>query len=106
MKYATIVNIFVCCAEQATDGSLPSENWGLNMEICDYINDGADGPKDAIKAIKKRLVQNAGKNHTIVMYTLTVLETCVKNCGKSFHILVCNKEFIQELVKIFDIVLK
>jgi hypothetical protein len=29
-----------------------------------------------------------------------VLETCVKNCGKNFHVLVANKEFIQELVKL------
>lgn len=84
--------------EQATDGSLPSENWALNMEICDIINSSADGPKDAIKAIRKRLTQSAGRNYTVVMYTLTVLETCVKNCGKSLHILVCNKEFISDLV--------
>lgn len=68
------------------------------MEICDIINSTADGPKDAIKAIRKRLTQSAGKNYTVVMYTLTVLETCVKNCSKSFHVLVCNKEFISELV--------
>ncbi|XP_063363254.1 TOM1-like protein 2 [Cydia amplana] len=86
--------------EQATDGSLPSENWALNMEICDIINSTADGPKDAIKAIRKRLTQSAGKNYTVVMYTLTVLESCVKNCSKSFHVLVCNKEFISELVKL------
>uniref|UniRef100_A0A1B6CYU7 VHS domain-containing protein n=1 Tax=Clastoptera arizonana TaxID=38151 RepID=A0A1B6CYU7_9HEMI len=86
--------------EQATDRSLASENWALNMEICDIINDTEDGPKDAIKALRKRLQQNAGKDYTVVMYSLTVLETCVKNCGKRFHILVCNKEFIQELVKL------
>ncbi|XP_034831121.1 TOM1-like protein 2 isoform X1 [Maniola hyperantus] len=86
--------------EQATDGSLPSENWALNMEICDIINSSTDGPKDAVKAIRKRLTQSAGKNYTVVMYTLTVLETCVKNCGKSFHVLVCSKEFISELVKL------
>ncbi|XP_013172206.1 PREDICTED: target of Myb protein 1 [Papilio xuthus] len=86
--------------EQATDGSLPSENWALNMEICDIVNSSADGPKDAIKAIRKRLTQSAGRNYTVVMYTLTVLETCVKNCGKSFHVLVCNKEFISDLVKL------
>ena len=28
------------------------------------------------------------------------METCVKNCGKTFHVLVANKEFIQELVKL------
>lgn len=87
--------------EQATDGTLASENWSLNMEICDMVNETEDGPKDAIKAIRKRLTQNAGKNYTVVMYTLTVLETCVKNCGRSFHILVCSKDFIQELVRFF-----
>lgn len=93
---------FVSITEQATDGSLPSENWALNMEICDIINSTADGPKDAIKAIRKRLTQSAGKNYTIVMYTLTVLETCVKNCSKAFHVLVCNKEFIGELVSFLN----
>ncbi|KAJ8978560.1 hypothetical protein NQ317_012083 [Molorchus minor] len=86
--------------EQATDGTLASENWALNMEICDLVNETEEGPKDAIKAIRKRLTQNAGKNYTVVMYTLTILETCVKNCGKRFHVLVCNKDFIQELVKL------
>ncbi|KAG1682618.1 TOM1-like protein 2 [Nymphon striatum] len=85
--------------EQATDGSLASENWALNMEICDIINETEDGPKDGIKAIKKRLQQNVGKNYTIVMFCLTVLESCVKNCGKRFQLLVANKEFVQELVK-------
>ncbi|XP_058055136.1 TOM1-like protein 2 isoform X2 [Anopheles bellator] len=86
--------------EQATDASLASENWALNMEICDMINESSDGARDAMKAIRKRLAQNAGKNYTVIMYTLTVLETCVKNCGKAFHVVVANKEFIQELVKL------
>ncbi|RZB89892.1 TOM1-like protein 2, partial [Asbolus verrucosus] len=85
---------------QATDGTLASENWGLNMEICDLVNETEDGPRDAVKAIRKRLAQNAGKNYTIVMYTLTVLETCVKNCGKKFHVLICNKDFVLDLVKL------
>ncbi|CAH1997413.1 unnamed protein product [Acanthoscelides obtectus] len=86
--------------KQATDGTLASENWALNMEICDLINETEDGARDAIKAIRKRLSQNAGKNYTVIMYTLIILETCVKNCGKRFHVLVCNKDFVQELVKL------
>ncbi|XP_066250169.1 TOM1-like protein 2 isoform X2 [Euwallacea similis] len=88
--------------EQATDGSLASENWALNMEICDIINETEEGPKDAIRAIKKRLTQNAGKNYTVVMYSLTILETCVKNCSKRLHILVCSKDFVNELVKLLS----
>lgn len=86
--------------EQATDGSLASENWALNMEICDMINSSDDAAKDAIRALKKRIQQNSGKNYSIILYSLTVIETCVKNCGKNFHVLVCNKDFIQDLVKL------
>ncbi|CAG2122375.1 unnamed protein product, partial [Medioppia subpectinata] len=57
--------------EQATDPSLASENWALNMEICDHINDTDEGPRDAVRAIRKRLQQNSGKNFTVIMFTLT-----------------------------------
>lgn len=35
-----------------------------------------------------------------MMYTLTVLETCVKNCGRRFHIHIANKDFLQDMYKI------
>ncbi|XP_049924963.1 target of Myb protein 1 isoform X6 [Epinephelus moara] len=79
--------------ESATGSSLPSEDWALNMEICDMINSSEEGPKDAVRAIKKRIVGN--KNFKEVMLTLTVLETCVKNCGYRFHILVTTRDFVE-----------
>ncbi|XP_032945980.1 TOM1-like protein 2 isoform X1 [Rhinolophus ferrumequinum] len=89
------------CLEKATDGSLPSEDWTLNMEICDIINETEEGPKDAIRALKKRL--NGNRNYREVMLALTVLETCVKNCGHRFHILVASRDFIDSvLVKIIS----
>lgn len=33
----------VLSLERATDGSLQSEDWALNMEICDIINETEDG---------------------------------------------------------------
>ncbi|XP_069547443.1 TOM1-like protein 2 isoform X1 [Brachyistius frenatus] len=89
------------CIERATDGSLQSEDWTLNMEICDIINETEDGPKDAIRAVKKRL--NGNRNYREVMLALTVLETCVKNCGHRFHALVTSRDFIDGvLVKIIS----
>ncbi|XP_075310351.1 target of Myb1 membrane trafficking protein isoform X8 [Odontesthes bonariensis] len=79
--------------ERATGSSSPSEDWELNMEICDTINSSEEGPKDAVRAIKKRIVGN--KNFKEVMLALTVLETCVKNCGYRFHILVTTRDFIE-----------
>ncbi|XP_038591241.1 TOM1-like protein 2 isoform X2 [Micropterus salmoides] len=89
------------CIERATDGSLQSEDWALNMEICDIINETEDGPKDAIRAVKKRL--NGNRNYREVMLALTVLETCVKNCGHRFHALVTSRDFVDGvLVKIIS----
>ncbi|XP_034982585.2 target of Myb1 membrane trafficking protein isoform X1 [Zootoca vivipara] len=79
--------------EKATDGSLQNENWALNMEICDIINETEEGPKDAFRAIKKRIVGN--KNFHEVMLALTVLETCVKNCGHRFHTLIASQDFVE-----------
>ncbi|XP_075890788.1 TOM1-like protein 2 isoform X2 [Nelusetta ayraudi] len=89
------------CIERATDGSLQSEDWTLNMEICDIINETEDGPKDAIRAMKKRL--NGNRNYREVMLVLTVLETCVKNCGHRFHALVTSRDFVDGvLVKVIS----
>lgn len=47
-------------------------------------------------------VHNSQNYFSLFRFTLTVLETCVKNCGKNFHVCVANKEFIQELVKLIS----
>uniref|UniRef100_A0A1A8FA24 Target of myb1-like 2 (Chicken) n=1 Tax=Nothobranchius korthausae TaxID=1143690 RepID=A0A1A8FA24_9TELE len=89
------------CIERATDGGLQSEDWSLNMEICDIINETDEGPKDAMRALKKRLCGN--RNYREVMLALTVLEACVKNCGHRFHVHVASKDFIDGvLVKIIS----
>lgn len=53
-------------------------------------------PKDAFRAVKKRIVGN--KNFHEVMLALTVLETCVKNCGHRFHVLVASQDFVENVL--------
>merc|ERR1712154_170156 len=86
--------------DQGTDGSHSSENWALYMEVCDMINETDEGPKDAVRAFRKKISQNVGKNYTSVMYCLTCIESCVKNCGRRFHLQVVNKDFLHDLIKI------
>ncbi|XP_029508981.1 target of Myb1 membrane trafficking protein-like isoform X3 [Oncorhynchus nerka] len=79
--------------ERATSAALHAEDWALNMEICDIINETDEGPKDAVKAVKKRIVGN--KSFMEIMLALTVLEACVKNCGHRFHVLVASQDFVE-----------
>jgi len=90
--------------EQATGTSVgqTGENWALNMEICDLINGTEDGPRDGLCAIRKLLQMHTGKDQASLLSTLNVLETCVKNCGRRFHVVVCTKDFIQELVRVIS----
>lgn len=65
-----------------------------------HFNHACFSGRDAIRAIRKRLQSQIGRNNAIVMYTLTVLETCVKNCDNRFKALACQKDFVNELVKL------
>ena len=85
---------------RASDEVLPSEDWTLIMEICDYVNTREEGPKDAARAIRKRF--QIAKSTKSILYVLIILETCMKNCGYRFQIHVCQKEFIQDLVKLLQ----
>lgn len=86
--------------ETATDGrTKDTEDWSLFMGICDLINTTEDGPKEAMKTFRKRF---ATKHPPSIILTLSLLETCVKNCGKRFHVHLASKDFLQDFMKIIS----
>uniref|UniRef100_F7CK11 VHS domain-containing protein n=1 Tax=Ornithorhynchus anatinus TaxID=9258 RepID=F7CK11_ORNAN len=61
-----------------------------NNNICETLT----VPRDAVRALKKRLSQNC--NHKEIRLTLSLLDLCVRNCGPSFRALVVKKDFAKD----------
>uniref|UniRef100_A0A182IIY0 Uncharacterized protein n=1 Tax=Anopheles atroparvus TaxID=41427 RepID=A0A182IIY0_ANOAO len=85
--------------EKATSENSTTENWGLILDICDRVNNGSATPKDCLKSIIKRL--NSPNPH-VVMKAITLLDACVNNCGKQFHLEVASREFETEFKKLLQ----
>ena len=76
--------------ERATSDTKTEEDWSLIIEICDKINQSPSGAKDAMKSLMKRLKYSSPR---VVMHSLSLLGACVDNCGKTFQLEMCTREF-------------
>lgn len=85
--------------EKATSEKNISIEWGKMLDICDKVGTSTQNAKDCLRSIVKRLYS---PDPHIVMQALTLLDVCVINCGKTFHLEIASRDFENDLRKLVN----
>uniref|UniRef100_A0A8D0GX05 ADP-ribosylation factor-binding protein GGA2 n=1 Tax=Sphenodon punctatus TaxID=8508 RepID=A0A8D0GX05_SPHPU len=84
---------------KATDPGNSEENWEAIQRFCDQVNTDPDGPSVALRLLAHKI---QSPQEAEALHALTVLETCMNNCGESFHREAGKFRFLNELIKVLS----
>uniref|UniRef100_A0A3B4VEF2 Golgi-associated, gamma adaptin ear containing, ARF binding protein 1 n=1 Tax=Seriola dumerili TaxID=41447 RepID=A0A3B4VEF2_SERDU len=90
-------NVFFFYTDKATNPLNKENDWDSIKGFCDQLNDEPEGPQLATRLLAHKI---QSPQEWEAMQALTVLETCMKNCGKRFHNEVGKFRFLNELIKV------
>uniref|UniRef100_A0A287AZY1 Golgi associated, gamma adaptin ear containing, ARF binding protein 3 n=1 Tax=Sus scrofa TaxID=9823 RepID=A0A287AZY1_PIG len=82
---------------KATNPSNRQEDWEYIIGFCDQINKELEGPQIAVRLLAHKI---QSPQEWEAVQALTVLEACMKNCGRRFHNEVGKFRFLNELIKV------
>ncbi|KAJ8917776.1 hypothetical protein NQ315_010682 [Exocentrus adspersus] len=83
--------------DTATSEKSTEEDWSLIMNICDKAGKSTEAAKSYLRAIIKRLYNS---DPHIGVKAVTLLDACIKNAGKLFHIEVASRYFENDFMKL------
>lgn len=82
---------------RATNPLNKEQDWEDVQAFCDQLNRDLEGPQLATRLLAHKI---QSPQEWEAMQALTVLEACMKNCGKRFHNEVGKFRFLNELIKV------
>ncbi|CEH14191.1 hse1_ustma ame: full=class e vacuolar protein-sorting machinery protein hse1 [Ceraceosorus bombacis] len=75
----SVTNPYDEIVTKATNENLTSENWELNLDVCDKVSgEGEVGARSCVHSISKRLQHRSAH---VQIYALTLCDALSKNCG-------------------------
>ncbi|XP_072917005.1 ADP-ribosylation factor-binding protein GGA1-like isoform X1 [Hemitrygon akajei] len=84
---------------KATNPLNTEEKWEYIKGFCDQVNLEMEGPQFATRLLGHKIRSPQEKE---ALYALTVLDTCMNNCGKRFQNEVGKFRFLNDLIKVLS----
>lgn len=84
-------------SDKATNPLNRETDWDSIKAFCEQLSNEPEGPQLATRLLAHKI---QSPQEWEAMQALTVLETCMKNCGKRFHNEVGKFRFLNELIKV------
>ncbi|XP_041085533.1 ADP-ribosylation factor-binding protein GGA1-like [Polyodon spathula] len=84
---------------RATDPSNQEEKWEFIKGFYEQVNKELEGPQIATRLLAHKIQSPQEKE---ALQALTILETCMNNCGKRFHSEAGKFRFLNELIKVLS----
>ncbi|KAL8174942.1 UNVERIFIED_CONTAM: hypothetical protein K2H54_006794 [Gekko kuhli] len=84
---------------KATDPSKTETDWECIQKFCNQVNAEVEGPAIALRLLEHKI---QSPQEAEALHALTVLETCVNNCGENFHSEMGKFRFLNGLIKVLS----
>uniref|UniRef100_A0A669D457 Golgi associated, gamma adaptin ear containing, ARF binding protein 3 n=1 Tax=Oreochromis niloticus TaxID=8128 RepID=A0A669D457_ORENI len=91
------MSVSLLTSDKATHPTNRQEDWEYIIGFCDQINKELEGPQIAVTLLVHKI---HSPQEWEALQALTVLEACMKNCGRRFHNEVGKYRFLNELIKV------
>ncbi|XP_076800622.1 hepatocyte growth factor-regulated tyrosine kinase substrate-like isoform X1 [Clavelina lepadiformis] len=84
--------------DKATSNLLLEPDLDSMLQLCDMIRGGEIKPREAALIVKTRVIEE--KNPHVQLFSLSVLDTLMKNCGDMFHTEVITESYMESLKEV------
>ncbi|XP_052766224.1 ADP-ribosylation factor-binding protein GGA1-like isoform X3 [Mya arenaria] len=87
------------CLNNATNPAHKTEDWDAMAQFTELVNNEIEGPHYAVRLLAHKIQSPIERE---ALYALTVIELCIKNCGRRFHNEIGKFRFLNELIKVIS----
>ncbi|KAJ3274510.1 ESCRT-0 subunit protein hse1 [Terramyces sp. JEL0728] len=95
----SLIGNYDLIVDAATSETNTGEDWGVIIKICEIVESNPSKARDAVNIIIRKLNH---KNVNVILFSLTLSNALVQNCGMQLKQEISSRPFLQALLKLLN----